>query len=138
MSRTSFGVAPPATGQTPPKAKPPYPARMPMEIGKAVKIKKLTPEEERKLLELGWQKGQPIPDNLTTLMDQVRNIQSEANDVDNLPPPVALDTPPLQYDAGKEMDISDLPPEQQEKYKTMMAQIFADAKAQEDEQRRLA
>ena len=136
MSRASFGVAPPASAQKPqPPKKPTAPSRMPMEVGKAIKVKKLSPEEEKKLLEIGWERGQPIPDNLTDLMQSVRDIQSEATDVEHLPPPVSLDTPPLKYDAGKEMDISDLSPEQQEKYKRMMAQIFADAQKQDDAER---
>src|SRR4029079_4736972 len=138
MSRTSFGVAAPASSQVPPKPKPAMPNRMPIEIGKAIRVTKLTPAEEAKLLEIGWQRGQPIPENLTDLMDQVRSIQDEATDVENLPPPMPLDTPPFQYDAPKEIDIKDLPLAEQEKYKKMMSKIFADAKAQEDEKDRIA
>jgi hypothetical protein len=104
---------------------------MPLEIGKAVKIKKLSPEEERKLLELGWRHGQPIPENLTDLMEAVKGIQSDATDVENMPPPIPLDTPAMKYDASKEVDIEDLPADQQIKYRKMMEKIFQDAAAQE-------
>jgi hypothetical protein len=97
----------------------------------AVDADSLTEREKKDLESVGWQPGDPIPNNLAELLAELSN---SATDVENLPPPADMKTPALEV--PKEVDIASLPQDKLQQVK----QALEDAKnwdQQRKEQERL-
>lgn len=117
------------TQTLPPRAKPaagligtpPLPAGTPMIL------KSPSPAERAVLQEYGWKDGDPVPSNLS---DVIEAAHLDATDLDNMPLPMDIRTPPLKM--PKEVDISALPPEDQAKYQAVLAALTA-AKTEVDD-----
>lgn len=101
--------------QTPPSSRG---NQMPMPPGEIVKaVGGYTDEELATLRTIpGWTPEKGVPTNLPHLLEPVRQTREEIADdmnLDHMSPPVPLDTPPLKV--PKAVDISKLPPEEQER-----------------------
>lgn len=141
---TLVGVAPPTTA-TP--AKP----RLPLPTG-AVHLKKLSPLEQRRLQQLGWNGQSDLPENFVEIAeaafqaasgkskDQIRAEAAEAETADDL-------VQELQQRAGRsfqkvapptELDISELPPDQQASYRQLLDGMLKERAAARQEAQELA
>lgn len=84
----------------------------PLPPGRMVTSTNYTDEELATLKTIpGWNVGDPVPDNLAVLLDQVRQEHRDEMAPDRLRPPVSPDTPPLSVPVPT--DIGRLPPEEQ-------------------------
>jgi hypothetical protein len=100
--------------------------------GKLIKPNMVT-EDERRVLEAGgWKDGDPVPDNLADFLAQQ---QEQMTNPDLMPPPVAPNTPPVNY---QEVDIDDLSPEEREHTKQAIASVLKGAKAFSEDQEEFA
>lgn len=117
--KSSFSVPPraayTATGLT---GTPPLPA------GQPLVLKSVSPAERKELEKYGWKDGDPVPANFAKL---VKQHKEDATNLDHLPPPVDLKTPPLKM--PEEQDINSLSPEKQEQYRIVLESL-SDAKLQ--------
>lgn len=116
-AKTAFAPAPPA------QAIPGLTGGLPLPLGKPVRLKSPSPGERAVLEQGGWQDGDPVPENLAEIIEQA---QREATDIGNLPPPGDLSTPVLKVPLEK--DISDLPLDQQDEYRKLLAGALATTK----------
>jgi len=114
-------------GQPPPPPRPqPQPAgdmprppsipgvgQMPFPAGKVF----LLPEEVATLSKLGWKPGDPIPSNLAKALQAEE--EAVRKEMDNAPPPVDPDTPPVVV--PRAVPIEALPPERQQALQNLLA-----------------
>jgi hypothetical protein len=116
---------------TPPAAAPVMQGTMPLAPGK-VFIRKPSPAETTVLEKFGWEPGDPVPANLAEVL---ADAEREATDVNSMPPPVDLRTPPLRI--PKEQNLYDLPPEEQAKYADVIS-LMQQAKQEAVEEKELS
>lgn len=96
------------------------PNQMPLQTNRIIHIKKPTAAEEPILRSIGWKPGDPVPENLADLISAAGGVFDEvANDLENAPPPLPLDTPPLVLPA--EQPLSSLSEERQQMILEAMA-----------------
>lgn len=122
-----------ATGKAPlPPAA--APITFPLPPGKlvaagSVPTQSLLPEEQAVLKEIGWQEGKPIPANMADIIAAAtKKIQAE---VDDPPPPVSLDTPPVRV---RTVDIKDLSAAEQAEIRAKLeAALIAEREMKEAE-----
>jgi hypothetical protein len=109
-------------------------AGMPVPVGRPLQVdpSKLTGKERAALLQSGWDGQSAIPENFGELATLVKQSIRDSTDPNRIPPPVPLDTPPASL--GQELDINDLPPEQQREYKAIIQEMFAQAEDARREQ----
>lgn len=119
MPDNTFSIPRPAS------AAPGLTGQPPLPVGKPMILKSPSPGERAVLEELGWQEGQPVPDNLGALIQEAK--RSAAN-VEEMAPPIPLNTPPLQM--PKEQDINQLPQAEQQRYLDIVQQAMAVTRAQ--------
>lgn len=119
MPDNTFSIPRPAS------AAPGLTGQPPLPVGKPMILKSPSPGERAVLEELGWQEGQPVPDNLGALIQEAK--RSAAN-VEEMAPPIPLNTPPLQM--PKEQDINQLPQTEQQRYLDIVKQAMAVTQAQ--------
>lgn len=111
---------------------PPALAGKPLPIGQ---VKKVSPSEAAVLADAGWDGQSAIPPGFAELQ-QIAREQAQSIETDNLPPPVDPSTPPLKL--PKEVDISDLSPEQREFYQGVLKEAFESAQRHQERQAELA
>jgi hypothetical protein len=87
-----------------------------------MRLKRVSPGERAVLERFGWKDGDPVPDNLATI---IADAAMDAVDLDNMPPPVDMRTPALKL--PQEVDMSKLPEAEQDKYAQVLASL-TDAK----------
>jgi len=96
--------------------------KFPLPIGEPVFINKPSPSEKAVLEKIGWKEGDPIPQQLADVIDEIKaEVQEE-----NLPPPVPLTTPPLQIPEIKTLDS--LPADKRKEFENVFATMLAQAK----------
>lgn len=106
IGRKIVNQAPPASGV---RGQLPIPP-----AGKVVKVQHLTPSE-RELLDKYGVSGDELPENLAEI---IAAAEAQATDLDRMPPPLPMDTPPVKQ--PEILDVDKLPPEKRERYNNII------------------
>lgn len=115
----------------PPRAKPVagLQGTPPLAVGKPMVLRP-SPAERAVLEEVGWTDGTAVPDNIGEI---IAEAQRDANDLDSMPPPGDMRTPPLVV--PKTTNVASLPASEQARYASVM-DAFANAQAEHNEAKR--
>ena len=87
----------------------------PLPVGRPMTVTSPSPGERKVLEEAGWQEGDVVPENFHEVREAAL---ASATNLDNMPPPGDLSTPPLTVPA--EQDISDLPLDKQKEVQDLL------------------
>jgi hypothetical protein len=118
-----------------PSANEAFPAHVdgpPIPAGNPIFITNPTDGERKVLTDAGWDGNSPVPDNFAEIREAA--LQQAVN-FDTMPLPVAPDTPALKI---TEVALEDLPPEEQERYRTVMKSVLDGAQNEKELQNELA
>jgi len=114
----------------PPAAQPPgLGGQPPLPVGKPLRYNKLTPGEQAKLEEAGWQEGEPIPSNFAALAEEAKVATNSAYDLEHMPPPGDMKTPALEMPDEKR--VEDMDPVEAERYRQLMQNVLQGTATQE-------
>src|ERR1019366_9320279 len=94
---------------------------LPLPVGKVVSSlnpERLLPEERAQLRLIGWKEGQPIPENMASIIAEVVKETQEDFSASLNELPVDPSTPPVKF---KPIDVATLPPAQQAVIKEKIA-----------------
>lgn len=121
-----FAPAPrPGVPETPPDF-----GNTPMAPGTVYKVSKPTETEAAVLTQLGWKPGDPVPGDLADKLDLIESVRKQS--FENIPPPVAPDTPALKIPVAQE--FNQLPGDKQAELRAALAQAKDFQAAAEAEQ----